>query len=518
MKQPQQLTSIITAFALAALLPAVASAQTRIWNGGGDGVSWNSDANWGGTAGAVPDTTGETADFRNTGVGTVNLNIPGITAIGALVNGAAFSGTWTLDLNGNTLTTAAATGERFNIGFNLASDTFNITNGTFTTQGGTIRLGVRSGGLGLASATVNISAALGSSTATAYQIGSTFAGSPAVATVTYTGTGSFAVNAGAGNTLLIGTSIGTSSGNATANLTVGPTISNFSLSGSGGIRIGTADGASSATATVSFVSSASNTLVTNTTATIFFGSRSGSSSLGKTDVTVDFSGSPNARISTTSGNIEIGNGNNANASVTLGSGGLITTATGQILVGDDNTGNNAGGSGLLTLNSANLRVTSTGSLTVRDSGQVVANIAGFSSGITLDRNNAAALNLLDFNPGEVRLTLNFADPNFTPSPTNPYWGMRWLGNWVTTLSNFVNEAGSGFTGGDGRIDVNIVGGSNLQWSDFNIGTYVDGANTYTYIGFINFDAPLVLVPEPSTMFLLLVGGGLFYRRWGRNAK
>ncbi len=238
--------------------------------------------------------------------------------------------------------------------------------------------------------------------------------------------------------------------------------------------------------------------------------------------TLDLSGADSVAIDSTAV-LNVGVGRNTTGTMHLPTGTFVTTAA--INIGDaDNTPATSGGSGLLRLTGTQVTGGTGSILTVGKSGDIINDISDVSSGVTLARAVAGALNLPDFTLGDVRLTLNFDDPNFTPTTTLPYWGFRWAGDdlaeatsFATTLATYINEAGSSFTAGDGRIDVAIVGGSNLVMSDLNVGTYLDGGVNYAYIGFTDFDEPVVLIPEPSTIFLLLVGGGLLYRRWGRNA-
>ncbi len=535
MKQTRQLTlTIIAAIALAAATVPTAYGQTA-WNAVGGDRNWNTASNW--NPANVPNTTTEIAAFNNTGVGTVNLNIAGTTAISALQNGVGFAGTWTLDLNGNTLTTLASTsGERLNVGFNVSSPgTFNITNGTFTTQGGFMRVGVGTSANSVGN--LNISAGIGTTVAnmSAMQIGYSAGGVSATGTVAYTGTGELRVIAAAVDRINIGAASAATSVNAIGTLTLGANLSSAYFQNTVPMRIGTVAIATynntvegrliSSTATTLGESSAQlqQLLVGHSTSSAGSGTAYGLLDLGNApSVSAFIAGTPVSGTPT----MQVGVGRNATGEVILPEG-TFTVRSGNSTVYSMQIGDNTTGNGTVTLNGTQLVLDHSHAtagnrrgLQINNGGHLINNITDTSSGATIDIADSptTAFSIASFALGGVGMTLNFDDPNFTPTPTNPYWGFRWRGSFVSDLTAYVNEPGSTFISGDGRIDVNIVGGSNLQWSDFNIGTYSDGGITYTYIGFTDFEAPLVLVPEPSTVFLLLVGGGLLYRRWGRNAK
>jgi hypothetical protein len=316
--------------------------------------------------------------------------------------------------------------------------------------------------------------------------------------------------------LHVGALNGGASTNATGTLIFGPNVTSYTA-GTPSSRIAVEIGVNNSS--VAAGADAAGTL-TAATATSIYGTtlqigRKTTTTAGTAYGLLDLSAAPSATVSLNN-TTHIGVGRNATGSMILPSGAAFTTSS-TVTIGDDNAGNNAGGTGAVTLNGANLTLTSAASiLTIGVSGSLLNNISDTSSGVTIDRNNSGAFSIASFLTGGAGMTLNFDDPNFIPTASNPYWGFRWQGNFVSTLTSYVNEPGSAFTSGDGRIDVNIVGGSNLQWSDFNIGTYVDGSTTYTYIGFTDFEVPLA-VPEPSTVFLLLVGGGwLWWRRWQKG--
>lgn len=195
----------------------------------------------------------------------------------------------------------------------------------------------------------------------------------------------------------------------------------------------------------------------------------------------------------------VGRGLNATGLVRLGSGpGSVTGNT--LLIGDNNAGGNAGGTGTVQMYGTQFIVNN--QLNVDVSGYVENYVSGNSSGFTVVNTAGGALALDNH---ASAMLLSFANPNFTPDALNPYWGFRWLAtdltdamNKATTLQGYVNEAGSLYTSGDGRIDVAITGGL-LSIADLRIDTFIDGGNHYAYVGFIN------AVPEPSSLAMLAFG-------------
>ncbi len=502
-----------------------ASTQAATWTGISN-TNWNNTGNW--TPANVPNTATETAEFGNTGVGTVNLDLAGTTSISG-VFGQTFTGIYTLDLNGNTLITPvdAATGSRFKVGRESRSGTFNIVNGTFTTQGGAWQ--IASADDSTSTATVNISADLGTAAnnATVLQVGASYISRQATGSLSLTGTGTFRADAsgivGDGR-LNIGTvqSNATTRPNATGSLTLGANLSSVFFSNSI-MRIGTnhrPDGNTSFTAdnnATGILTSYTPTTFGETgkaIGTLLVGHNTANNGTGVITGTLDLSNAPSVSglLSYGGNKLVIGVGRNATGTVTLPTGTITaTTASNSVfaaVIGDSDNGvSSQGGTGSLTLNGTNLVLNSISNsasdrrgLQIGVSGSLINNIANVSSGVTIDITSSpsSALNIAEFSSGGVGMTLNFADPSFTPSADNPYWGFRWRGDFATQLQTYVKEAGTLYNTGDGCIDVNTTG-SALSMDGLRVATYDDGGVTYTYIGFIN------VIPEPGSLALAATG-------------
>lgn len=170
--------------------------------------------------------------------------------------------------------------------------------------------------------------------------------------------------------------------------------------------------------------------------------------------------------------VRIGQGAGATGRVYLPSGNVYNAS--WLILGE------GGGDGLLELNGT--QWTNNNLVTVNSGSQIEVNVAGPSAGLTKLSTGAMSLT------GAGAITLNFDTPDFEPTTSDPYWGLRWEGTGnLTTVSNWVHSTG--------EVVYNIEPGAQLQVADFNVGTYNDGATDWTYVGFTaklgDVDPPVV---------------------------
>ncbi len=176
----------------------------------------------------------------------------------------------------------------------------------------------------------------------------------------------------------------------------------------------------------------------------------------------------------------IGLGQGATGTVKLPAGGVYVA--GSLSLGGTSA---QGGAGTLELNGTSW--TNNNTVTIGETGQMQINVAGPPSGLT--KLSAGSLTL---NRTTDAIVMTFDDPAVAPSPTVPYWGLRWQGaTHEATLQGWLNT---------GRIRVEIEPGASLDMADLEVGTYNDGTHDWTFIGFVAISGPDTAPPVWSGGF------------------